>query len=91
MLQVGSLSNVDPIFFPHVFIDLDRYIADVETISPITPRPGNPIFLTSVGVDVIYFETACTDEFLATIRNRPPRFRICDSSNTRWTVEAGCL
>jgi len=56
-LQLRLLANLGPILFSHILIDLNRNVADVQTILAVAAWAGDSIFLSRLRVAVIRLET----------------------------------
>jgi hypothetical protein len=56
-LKLRLLANLGPILLSHILIDLNRNVADVQTILTVAAWAGDPIFLSRLHVAVVRLET----------------------------------
>src|SRR6185437_14833758 len=67
--SLGLSSDLSPVFFPHVFVYLDRRAADIQCVSASALRAGNPIILAGLHTIVVGLETRALEALkrLATV------------------------
>jgi hypothetical protein len=90
ILQFWPFTNLRPVLFANILIDLHRPITLVKSIGPIASRSRYPILLSCFDIHVIGLEPTSADlpERLATVVDRRARPAESHSPNSSRTVQA---
>ena len=86
-------SNLRPILFAHVIIDLNGLGRWIQLILPVLLRAGNPVIFTALHIEVVGLKASALEALkcFSSIVNRGSSFGEGHATNASWTAQTTCL